>query len=50
MLAARQAKIRTIVLPKLNRRDVLAISSRMVHDITFRYVDTVDEEIGRAHV
>jgi ATP-dependent Lon protease len=43
VLAARQAKIRTIVLPKLNRRDVLAISSRMVHDITFRYVDTVDE-------
>jgi ATP-dependent Lon protease len=43
VLAARQAKIRTIVLPKLNRRDVLAISSRMVHDITFRYVETVDE-------
>src|SRR6202158_2860561 len=43
VLAARQAKIRTIVLPKLNKRDVLAISSRMVHDLTFRYVETVDE-------
>jgi ATP-dependent Lon protease len=43
VLAARQAKIRTIVLPKLNKRDVLAIGSRMVHDLTFRYVETVDE-------
>ena len=43
VLAARQAKIRTIVLPKLNKRDVLAIGSRMIHDLTFRYVETVDE-------
>jgi ATP-dependent Lon protease len=43
VLAARQAKIRTIVLPKLNKRDVVAISPRMLHDLTFRYVETVDE-------
>jgi ATP-dependent Lon protease len=56
VLAARQAKIRTIVLPKLNKRDVVAISPRMLHDLTFRYVETVDEVLeislvsaGNAH-
>jgi len=48
VLAARQARIKTIVLPRLNRRDVLQISSRMVHDLTFRYVETVQEVIDVA--
>ena len=43
VLAARQAQIRTIVLPRLNRRDVLQISSRILHGIEFRYVDNVEE-------
>ena len=43
VLAARQAKIRTIVLPKLNRRDVAQISTRLLHDLTFHYVETVEE-------
>jgi ATP-dependent Lon protease len=43
VLAARQAKIKTIVLPRLNKRDVGQISQRILHDIEFRYVDRVDE-------
>jgi len=43
VLAARQAQIRTIVLPRLNRRDVLQISSRILHGIEFQYVDNVEE-------
>jgi predicted ATP-dependent protease len=43
VLAARQAKITTIILPRLNRRDVLQISPRIAHDLTFRYVENVDE-------
>jgi ATP-dependent Lon protease len=48
VLAARQAKIRTIVLPKLNRRDVLEISPRMLHDIVFEYVETADDVLAIA--
>jgi ATP-dependent Lon protease len=50
VLAARQALIKTVVLPKQNRRDVLQISQRILHGIEFRYVDSVHEvlEIGLA--
>src|SRR5512132_4380001 len=48
VLAARQARIKTIVLPRLNRRDVVQISSKMLHDMTFRYVETVQEVIDVA--
>jgi ATP-dependent Lon protease len=48
VLAARQAKITTIVLPKLNRRDVLQINPRIIHDMTFPYVDTVQEVLAVA--
>ena len=43
VLAARQAKLTTIVLPKLNRRDATQISARILHGIRFEYVDSVDE-------
>ncbi|MGH9367810.1 MAG: endopeptidase La, partial [Thermoanaerobaculia bacterium] len=43
VLAARQARIKTIVLPRQNRRDVGQISQRILHDLEFRYVDRVDE-------
>ncbi|HEY6065988.1 MAG TPA: S16 family serine protease, partial [Thermoanaerobaculia bacterium] len=43
VLAARQAKITTVILPKLNRRDVLQIGPRILHGITFRYVENVQE-------
>jgi ATP-dependent Lon protease len=48
VLAARAARITTIVLPKMNRRDVLQISSRILHDITFRYVENMDEVLAIA--
>ena len=48
VLAARAARITTIVLPKLNRRDVVQISPRILHGITFRYVDNMDEILSIA--
>ena len=48
VLAARQAKIKTIVLPRQNRRDVTQISARILHGIEFRYVDRVDEVLAIA--
>ncbi len=48
VLAARAAKITTIVLPKMNRRDVAQISPRILHGITFRYVDNMDEVLAIA--
>ena len=48
VLAARAAKITTIVLPKMNRRDVVQISPRILHGITFRYVDNMDEVLAIA--
>jgi ATP-dependent Lon protease len=43
VLAARQAKLRNIVLPRLNRRDVLQIGQRILHDMSFHYVEDMDE-------
>jgi ATP-dependent Lon protease len=48
VLAARQARITTVILPKLNRRDVLQISPRILHGISFRYVETVQEVLALA--
>jgi ATP-dependent Lon protease len=48
VLAARQAKISTVILPRLNRRDVEQINARILHDMTFDYVDTVDEVLAVA--
>ena len=48
VLAARAAKITTIVLPKMNQRDVLQISPRILHDITFRYVEDMEEVLAIA--
>jgi ATP-dependent Lon protease len=46
VLAARAAKITTIVLPKMNRRDVTQISPRILHGLTFRYVESMDEVLS----
>ena len=43
MLAARQAKIATIILPKLNRRDLEQIPAKILLGIQFEYVDTMEE-------
>ncbi|HYX19240.1 MAG TPA: endopeptidase La, partial [Thermoanaerobaculia bacterium] len=48
VLAARAARITTVVLPRLNRRDVAQISARILHGITFRYVDSMDEVLAIA--
>ena len=48
VLAARAAKITTIVLPKMNRRDVTQISPRILHGLTFRYVESMDEVLAIA--
>jgi ATP-dependent Lon protease len=48
VLAARQAKFTSVILPKLNRRDVLQISPRILHGIQFRYVENVEEVLGFA--
>jgi ATP-dependent Lon protease len=48
VLAARAAKTTTIVLPKLNRRDVAQISPRILHGLTFCYVGNMDEVLAIA--
>jgi ATP-dependent Lon protease len=48
VLAARQAKYATVILPKLNRRDVLQINPRILHEMTFRYVENVEEVLAFA--
>jgi ATP-dependent Lon protease len=48
VLAARAARIRTIVLPKQNRRDVVQISSKILHEITFHYVEFMQEVLDIA--
>ena len=48
VLAARQAKYTTVILPKLNRRDVQQINPRILHGMTFRYVENVEEVLAIA--
>src|SRR5712692_8301541 len=48
VLAARQAKFTTVILPKLNRRDVEQIGVRILHGMVFQYVDTVEEVLAFA--
>ncbi|HLN57232.1 MAG TPA: endopeptidase La [Thermoanaerobaculia bacterium] len=48
VLAARQAKISTVILPRLNRRDVEQIGVRILHGMVFDYVDTVEEVLAFA--
>ncbi len=48
VLAARQAKYTTVILPKLNRRDVQQINPRILHGMTFRYVENVEEVLDFA--
>ena len=48
VLAARQAKIGAIVLPKLNRRDVQQIAAKILHGMQFEYVETMEEVLKAA--
>ncbi len=48
VLAARQAKISAVLLPRLNRRDVEQIGVRILHGMVFHYVEKVDEVLAFA--
>ncbi|MDQ2979426.1 MAG: endopeptidase La, partial [Acidobacteriota bacterium] len=48
VLAARQANIKTIILPRLNRRDVIQVNPRILHGVQFEYVDNVDQVLAIA--
>ena len=48
VLAARASKITTIILPRHNKRDVGQISPRILHGLTFRYVENMDEVLAIA--
>ena len=48
VLAARQANIKTIILPRLNRRDVVQVNPRVLHGVQFEYVDNVDQVLAIA--
>ena len=48
VLAARRAKFSTVILPRLNRRDVEQIGVRILHGMLFQYVDTVEEVLAFA--
>jgi ATP-dependent Lon protease len=43
VLAARQAKIAAVVLPRLNKRDLQQIAAKILHGISFEYVETMEE-------
>ncbi|HXM75940.1 MAG TPA: endopeptidase La, partial [Thermoanaerobaculia bacterium] len=48
VLAARQANIKTIILPRLNRRDVVQVNPRVLQGVQFEYVDNVDQVLAIA--
>jgi len=48
VLAARQAKISNVILPRLNKRDVGQIGVRILHGMSFHYVETMDEVLAAA--
>jgi ATP-dependent Lon protease len=48
LLAARQAGIRTVVLPAMNRRDLIEVPESLRSDMTFELVDGMEEVIDLA--
>ena len=47
-LAARRAGIRTIILPERNRKDLLDIPEELRADMTFHFVETLDQVLDLA--
>jgi ATP-dependent Lon protease len=43
VLAAKLAGIHTVIVPKLNRRDLIEIPETIKKDLTFHFVDHMDE-------
>jgi ATP-dependent Lon protease len=48
ILAAKRAGIKTIILPKRNEKDLTEIDDEAKSDLTFRFVETIDEVFGLA--
>jgi ATP-dependent Lon protease len=48
VLAARRAGIKTIILPKRNERDLEDIPAEVLAELTFKFVETVDEVLNLA--
>ena len=48
LLAARAAAVRTVVLPRLNRRDLAEIPADALKELDLVFVETMDEVIARA--
>ncbi|AMV37048.1 endopeptidase La [Planctomyces sp. SH-PL62] len=47
VLAARRAGIRTILLPRHNEKDLVELPAEVKADLTFRFVDTLDDVLPR---
>jgi len=48
VLAARAAKLNTVILPKLNERDLIDVPEPIKRDMTFHFVDHVEDVLGIA--
>ncbi|TMA80394.1 MAG: endopeptidase La, partial [Deltaproteobacteria bacterium] len=48
VLAAKRAGIDTVVLPKLNEKDLEDVPPKVREEMTFEFVDTIDEVLERA--
>ncbi len=48
VLAARRAGIKPVILPKRNERDLEDIAEEIRRELTFVFVDTVDEVLAKA--
>ena len=48
ILAAKRAKINTIILPIDNKKNILEIDKKYLKGLTFHYVDTISEVLEKA--
>ena len=48
VLAARAAKINTVILPKLNERDLIDVPEPIKRDMSFHFVEHVEEVLQLA--
>jgi len=48
VLAARRAGIRTVILPKQNRKDLVDVPANAVEDLSFRFVKTIRDALDIA--
>ena len=48
ILAAKQANIKTVLVPEKNRRDIAEISQEILRGIEIVYVDTMEQVLERA--